>query len=133
MKLYQIVHESTKQIICKDKRGRHYRQSIFNIDKNLTIFKTSKENAELEAKKLNKEYYDGWQVQEYFSPTRIAKEKQIPKKPIKQCFDSTTIDGVKTQVFYSVCPCCNQGALSSGMRYCAKCGQALDWKSEENE
>ena len=52
-----------------------------------------------------------------------AKEKQIPKKPeSKQRF---------ADLWLGVCPSCTANGVNSGMDYCDKCGQAIDWSEGE--
>ena len=45
-----------------------------------------------------------------------ALEKQIPKKP----------DFTEDKEF-ALCPCCNGKGLLNKQKYCANCGQKLDW------
>ena len=69
---------------------------------------------------------------------REAREKQIPKKPVKSgvtdskgIFHPTNgIDGVP----YDLCPNCETNLCTTGMlarkkmKYCQECGQKLDWR-----
>ena len=60
---YNIVNEETNQIICKAKKGgRHYRQSIYAIDSEMTPVSTTAGRAYKEVQMLNAEYYPGWCV-----------------------------------------------------------------------
>lgn len=64
MDKYIIKNEDFNSIICKPKNGgRHYRQNMDNIDKNLIIVQTSKRRAEAERDYLNKEYNSGWEIE----------------------------------------------------------------------
>ena len=63
MKKFRIIHKETNRIICKC-NGRHYRQYAESIDKGLKIVETSKGRAERERDFLNKEYEQGWEIQE---------------------------------------------------------------------
>ena len=51
---------------------------------------------------------------------RIAKEKQIPKKPI-----------FTEDKQFALCPCCDMKGLIDKQEYCDNCGQAIDWSDEE--
>ena len=51
-----------------------------------------------------------------------ALEKQIPKK-----IQLDNDNGVYEKEY---CPLCNK-RLFSGEKYCSRCGQALDWSSDE--
>ena len=50
---------------------------------------------------------------------RIAKEKQIPKKPI-----------FTEDKQFALCPCCDMKGLIDKQEYCDNCGQAIDWSDE---
>lgn len=54
-----------------------------------------------------------------------AKEKQIPKKPVKRSF-IVPYEGI------NVCPSCKEPLPSSKEHHC-KCGQKLDWGNEDAE
>ena len=65
MKKYRIVNEELDQIICRPKNGgRHYRQSISAIQPELIPVCTTVGRAQKEADFLNKEYYEGWAIEE---------------------------------------------------------------------
>lgn len=49
----------------------------------------------------------------------VAKEKQIPKKPVKKSF-IVPYEGI------NVCPSCKE-PLGGKKHYCCECGQKLDW------
>ena len=53
-----------------------------------------------------------------------ALKKQIPRKPI---LDTIFPSGVK----WWRCPVCAQNNIETNDRLCYRCGQALDWESEE--
>lgn len=58
---------------------------------------------------------------------RTAREKQIPKKPVKS--ENQVVRYVNT--YY--CPICNLGITGTNIaKWCYHCGQKLDW-SDENE
>ena len=64
MDKYIIINKDFNSVICKSKNGgRHYRQNIDNIDKNLVIVQTTKGRAEAERDYLNKEYNQGWGIE----------------------------------------------------------------------
>lgn len=63
-----------------------------------------------------------------------ALEKQIPKKP--EYWGDGYADGVLCYD-YAKCPICErdfeEGINDWGCKYCADCGQALDWSVSNNE
>lgn len=70
-------------------------------------------------------HYDetvGYELTSYdFSWLKTAKEaleKQVPKKPVKYAREI-------------VCPTCE--TLVGSRPYCASCGQAIDWRSDDDE
>ena len=62
-KKYIVINKETSQVLCK-KGSRRYRQNFNSIEKGLKIVNLSKEKAQAEADYLNKEYYEGWEIQE---------------------------------------------------------------------
>ena len=63
---------------------------------------------------------------------RLAKEKQIPKKPEYEA--DGYVDG-ELVYDYAKCPICGHdfeyGINDWGCKYCSDCGQKLDWSDEE--
>ena len=51
---------------------------------------------------------------------RIAKEKQIQKKPI-----------FTDDKQFALCPCCDMKGLTDKQKYCDNCGQSIDWSDTD--
>lgn len=65
------------------------------------------------------------EVQQYRSlgtveELRIAKEKQIPTKPV-----------FSEDKQFELCPCCDMKGLVDKQEYCDDCGQAIDWSDTD--
>ena len=58
---------------------------------------------------------------------KFALEKQIPKK-VKNIYTEDTTYRDETAKFGS---CCCGSEVQQGMKFCMKCGQALDWSDTE--
>lgn len=63
-KKFIIINQATNQILCKNNSNRRYRQHLNSIVSGLKVVVLSKEKAQVEANYLNKEYYEGWEIQE---------------------------------------------------------------------
>lgn len=59
-----------------------------------------------------------------------ALEKTAPRKPLLAFADGVTADGSIVQRTALVCPSC-KSFLVERQNYCTKCGQALDWRVDD--
>ena len=61
-----------------------------------------------------------------------ALEKQIPKKPVKRTINNPVkIGNVTFSKGTSVYKCPNCGGLITYYKYCCSCGQAIDWRNND--
>lgn len=58
---------------------------------------------------------------EELTVTLEALEKQVRKKPISA--------GEEYSTYY--CPCCRKHMIINQFNYCPDCGQAIDWRDED--
>lgn len=75
---------------------------------------------------------DGSFCQPYSSKNTLQElvDKAIPKKPLIAFADAVTADGSIVQKTALVCPSC-KSLLVERQSYCPLCGQALDWRVED--
>ena len=59
-------------------------------------------------------------------------EKATPKKSLIAFADGVTVDGSIVQKKALVCPLC-KSFLVERQKYCFSCGQALDWRVEDEK
>ena len=61
-----------------------------------------------------------------------ALEKQVPKKPVKCTTNKPVkIGNVTFSKGTSIYKCPNCGGLITYYKYCCSCGQAIDWRNED--
>lgn len=99
--------------ICTDDRFKliqKYKEELIEY----TNIETSKEEMNVVDNILFRFWQMGWLE---------ALEKQIPKKVVTRKIDE--------DIELHYCPRCNVRFIRSGMKYCGKCGQALDWERKE--
>ena len=70
-----------------------------------------------------------------------ALEKQIPKKPIENFYDEQDGDDWYDEGYTYQCPLCEESEVGRyskemcewvyQMAHCEKCGQAIDWRNED--
>lgn len=65
-----------------------------------------------------------------FKALRNILETKLPKKPIKK--ETVTLSMLNIDVTFGKCPTCGS-ALAGKQNYCTKCGQALDWRVEDEK
>ena len=87
-----------------------------------------------EIKDLRKQHpYIDWDEQEKAVDLAIeALGKQVPKKPVKCTTNKPVkIGNVTFSKGTSVYKCPNCGGLITYYKYCCSCGQAIDWRNDD--
>ena len=71
-------------------------------------------------------------IEELVDRNKVLEAKATPKKPIKKTFEYENMNEEILIKTYYVCGCEKFSEVHHIDRFCSKCGQAIDWREDEN-